>query len=263
MGFKGNSCFVFIYSRDLHISQMISKTASHVLDVYGSNQVWSRNGFIEAKVSLSGWALKLKNRPTLSNAMLFMHTRIPYCRVCPVGSDNQITAVLYGHNVWLEDSSGNVIRKRTNARKHFGSLRHFFYWDDLDMAYFVNYTFWNYFTFPALLINTSILWKEDKLGLLQAIFPENIPTHSKEQWFTFDVNTFRLTIQSCTAEIIGRFAHASHYIRKHETFNNMLIPTLRVMKLNPLNYPILSPILMDIKVHDFHISDKKKPLNHF
>jgi hypothetical protein len=56
------------------------------------------------------------------------------------------------------------------------------------MAYFANYAFWNYFRLPNLLLENRIEWNEKVNGVLSALFPDSIPTHSTVQEFHFDTN---------------------------------------------------------------------------
>jgi len=117
----------------------------------------------------------------------------PFCKITPIGDNPDISGVLDGHDVRLENSYGEVVAERKNARNYFPLGRRLFYWDDLDMAYFANYAFWNYFTFPALLMNEEIIWEEKSDTLLQAAFPDFIPTHNKMQSFHFDKASGLLT----------------------------------------------------------------------
>ena len=97
-----------------------------------------------------------------------------FSRITPIDRNRDISGVLDGPDVHLENSRGEVIRERKKARRYFPGGRRLFYWDDLDMAYFANYAMWNYLTLPALLMRKDIVWKEIEAGLLEAIFPEEI-----------------------------------------------------------------------------------------
>lgn len=145
---------------------MLSITAKKVIEAYGGTEVWNNSKYLEAEVSVKGLAFTLKRRPFLEHAKIKIGKL--FSKLTPIGKNKNITSVIAG---------------RKNARYYFSFGRRLFYWDDLDLAYFSNYTFWNYFTFPRLLMNENIIWTEKEPGLLEGIFPDSIPTHNKIQQF--------------------------------------------------------------------------------
>ena len=154
---------------------MKSKIAKKAIELYGGEQLWSKAKYIEAEVSTKGWAFTLKRRPFFKHVKLLMEIGKPFCKITPIGKNHDISGVLDGSDVRLENLHGEVLAERKNARKYFPFGRRLLYWDDLDMAYFANYAFWNYFTLPALLMNKEIIWEEKTDGVLQATFPDFFP----------------------------------------------------------------------------------------
>ena len=145
----------------------MNQTAQKALDAYGGQALWANAKTIEAEVSANGWAFTMKRRPFFEHAKIVMEIARPIARLTPIGKDPQITGVLDGQNVRLENPNGKVVAERQNARRYFpGGLGRLFHWDDLDMTYFANYAFWNYFTLPALLLREDIAWKELEPGRL-------------------------------------------------------------------------------------------------
>jgi hypothetical protein len=183
---------------------MKSNSAKKALELYGGEKSWSKAKYIEAEVSAKGWAFVLKRRPYFKHAKLFMEIHKPFCKITPVGKDKEICGVLDGENVRLENPQGQVLSQRENARDYFTFGRRMLYWDDMDMAYFANYAFWNYFTFPFLLMNEEIAWEEKSPEIIQATFPDAIPTHSKVQSFHFDAESGLLSQHDYTADIISK-----------------------------------------------------------
>jgi hypothetical protein len=122
------------------------------------------------------------------------------------------------------------------------------------MAYFANYAFWNYFTLPKLLMNPSIIWNELEPGLLEANFPESIPTHCKKQNFKFDMVNGNLIQHNYTAEIISGLANAAHVIVSHSKMNGLNVPSRRIVSPKLPNGKALGfPVLIDIQVHNYKI----------
>jgi len=110
----------------------------------------------------------LKRRPFFEHANIKMEIARPFSILTLIGKDKFISGVLDGNTVRLENTNGTTIAERINPRNFFPYGRKLIYWDDLDMAYFANYAFWNYFTLPNLLTNNSIEWTEKSDGFLQA-----------------------------------------------------------------------------------------------
>ena len=224
--------------------------------MYGGEALWSKTKYIEAEVTTKGWAFVLKGRPYFDHARLFMEVGKPFCKITPIDKNHSVSGILDGADVRLENSQGEIIAQRENARDYFTFGRRLFYWDNLDMAYFANYAFWNYFTFPALLMNKEIIWKEITKEILQATFPDSIPTHSKVQRFHFNTENGLLYQHDYTADIISKYATAANVILKHDKRNEVLFPSLR--RVTPRfgkGKPFKRPVLIDIEVHDFKLTN--------
>ena len=178
----------------------------------------------------------------------------PFCRITPIGRNREISGVLNGFDVHLETANSEVIRERKNARQYFPGGRRFFYWDDLDMAYFANYAMWNYLTLPALLMRKDIIWYEVEVGLLEAIFPKEIPTHNQKQRFRFDQETGLLLQHDYTAEVIGSLAKAAHVVLEHSESDGLKFTShRRVTPRSAKGKPSRGPTLIEITIHDYHL----------
>jgi len=235
---------------------MLSLTANKAIEAYGGTELWQSHKFIEAEVSVKGLAFTLKRRPFFEHAKIIMETRKPVSKITPIGKDKNISGILDGNDVRLENTNGTTIAERKNARDFFPFGRRLFYWDDLDMAYFANYAFWNYFTLPSLLLNNSIEWTEKAEGFLQAKFPDNFPTHNKVQEFHFDKITGLLIQHNYTADIISNLAKAANVIIDHRKTGNFIYPSSRlVTPRNGKGKALKRPILIDITVHNFRLTN--------
>lgn len=234
---------------------MLSNTAQRAIEAYGGAELWQSHQFIEAEVSAKGLAFTLKRRPVFERALIKMEIGRPYSTLTPIGKNKQISGVLEGHDVKLIDENSSVIEERKNARTYFPFGRRLFYWDDLDMAYFANYAFWNYFTLPRLLMNENIQWTEKTPGVLEAVFPDSIPTHNKIQEFHFHSISGRLIQHNYTAEIISKLATAANCVKEHELIDGFAFPSRRVVTpRSKKGVALKAPALIDITVHSFKLS---------
>jgi hypothetical protein len=230
-------------------------TAQRALDAYGGAEFWARARHIDAVVSVEGLAFRLKGRPFFRHAAIRMDVAQPQSRLMPIGRDSAVAGVLDGDSVSLQSADDTVITVRRNARSCFPSLRRTFRWDDLDMAYFANYAFWNYFTLPALLLREDIRWIEAAPGILDAEFPSSLPTHSARQRFTFDADTGLLTQHDYAVDIIHRRAKVANVAVEHAEHAGIRFPARRIATpLNSRGAPMRRPVLIDIHVHEFSVT---------
>lgn len=232
----------------------LSSTAQKAIDAYGGRQLWEESRFAKAEVSVEGALFTLKRRPFFKHARLELELDRPFSKITPIGTDSNITGVLDGIHVHLESRMGSVLGVRANARMYFPYRRRLFYWDAMDMAYFANYAFWNYFTLPKLLMNEDIKWIEKAPGNLKAFFPDNIPTHCREQEFIFDLSSGLLKQHNYTANVVSKLAKAAHVINAHKMGKTGLFPSERVVTpRNGRGKPLKGPKLIKIEVHDFQL----------
>ncbi|NTV99319.1 MAG: hypothetical protein HGA70_09165 [Chlorobiaceae bacterium] len=234
----------------------VSETAEKAIAAYGGRELWQKAEKLEVEVSAKGLAFVLKRRPFFNRVKMTESVHLPFSTLAPIGNDPKITGVLDGHDVRLEDRTGKVIAERKNAREFFRIGRRLFWWDDLDMSYFANYASWNYFTLPALLMRDDIGWKELEPGVLEARFPESIPTHSRVQLFRFDRGSGLLLQHDYTADIISPLARASNVVLKHtRNRDGLLYPSeRRVTPRGPEGKPLAGPVLIHLDIHDYRLA---------
>ena len=232
----------------------LSTTARRAIEAYGGEPLWRAARRIEAVVSAGGLAFVLKRRPEFGRAHIAMEVPQPRSRLSPIGRDPAITGSLEGPDVRLEGRGGQALASRKQARQAFAGWRRNLYWDDLDMSYFANYAFWNYFTLPRLLMTPEIDWSEIHPGRLRAIFPASIPTHSRVQDFHFDRDTGLLLRHDYTVEIMSRLATAANVAVAHAKQNGIAYPSRReVSPQKPWGGALGWPLLLWIDIHELSV----------
>jgi hypothetical protein len=232
----------------------LTTTAQKAVEICGGQEFWLNASRIEAEVSVHGLAFVLKHRPAFQHAKIEMEVQRPVVRLTPIGRDPTITGILDHGDVRLESHDGKTLAERKDARSYFRFGRRLFYWDDLDMAYFANYAFWNYFTLPRLLLDKRISWEETGPGNLQATFPTSIPTHCRTQQYRFDPTRGLLLQHNYTVDIISQLATAAHVIRDHKKQEGILYPSSRVVTPQKGGGGYRKgPVLIDITVHSFSV----------
>lgn len=232
----------------------MNHTAQKAIEAYGGQKLWAAAKFLEAEFSANGLAFTLKRRPSLNRVKITMAIGRPFSQITPIGKIPEISGILDGPDVRLENAAGEVIQARKNARRYFPGGRRIFFWDDLDMAYFANYAMWNYLTLPSLLSRDDIEWREVEFGLLEAVFPPEIPTHNRIQRFRFDKKSGLLLQHDYTADIISRFAKAAHVVLEHSENEGLCFTSKRrVTPRSAKGRPRRGPILIAIEVHAYRL----------
>jgi len=232
----------------------LSDTAARAVEAYGGEALWQRARRVTATASAHGLAFRLKQRPFFRRAALEVSVGRCWSRVQPIGKRSGVAGILDGGDVHLVDGDGHRVAERRHARAYFPSWRRHFRWDDLDMAYFANYAFWNYLTLPALLLSDAVAWQERAPGVLDATFPASIPTHSTQQRFHFDPDTGLLRQHDYTADVIGGFARAAHVIEAHATQDGVCYPSRRrVTPRAPGGSGLPGPTIIAIEIHALRV----------
>lgn len=231
----------------------MNNTIHKAVEAYGGKSLWQSASKIRAVVSASGWAFTIKRRPPIKHAQFLCHVHEPIAQLSSVGStSNGDVWLLEGEDVSRVSQGGESVDARKQARSYFPFGRRLLRWDDLDMAYFANYAFWNYLTLPALLMNSTITWSEVKPGVLSACFPTLLPTHSSKQQFTFSSETGLLDRYDYTAEVMAPFANAVNVVKEHSVMGGVYVASKRaVTPRGPFGSVLRAPLLVDINVHEF------------
>jgi hypothetical protein len=154
--------------------------------------------------------------------------------------------------VTIEDPDGAILDSW--ERPHPSPLSQIRAWNDLHLVFFCGFSIWNYLTTPFLLAQSDVgieelpPWHErdQQWRRLRAIFPPRIVTHSTEQIFYFDDKGLQ---RRTDHELLGM--RVAHYSWAHQTFCDIVVPTLRrSLQLHQNGDVISTPKLIDVEIFD-------------
>jgi hypothetical protein len=234
------------------------QTVHEAVEAHGGCELWNSIEALEAEVSARGFLFTAKHRPALSHVRMRAATREPRFSFFDFPKPGQRAELIGNDEVRILDSAGRIVAKREHPRAAFRGFRRLFFWDDLDFTYFGGYATWNYLTTPFLLLREGfIIANVDLLpgtpasfARLQVTFPDDIPTHSRRQIFTFDDRRL-LHRLDYTAEVVGGWARAAHLCDEYRLFGGINAPTRRrVLPLPFGNKPLPGPTLVALEIHD-------------
>ncbi len=226
------------------------------IEAHGGQGRWESAEGVVVRVSAGGFAFrsKLQGPATFEARVLTSGQQV---EVRPWKELGQ-RGLFDSGSVRIESDDGQLLAERAEPRLAFSSIRHRFWWDQLDMLYFASYALWTYVSVPFVLTRSEYAVSELEPWLengetwrrLAVSFPADVHTHSREQTFYFDASGL-LRRHDYTAEPFGSWAKAAHYCTDHRDFDGFLLPTIRrVYRRGPDNRPRARPRLVWIDVLD-------------
>ena len=236
----------------------------NAIKAHGGLEKWRSLLEIVIRARSGGVALPMRfQRSAYKSYEAHIFTAEPRTVVTPFAGAGQ-KGIFEGDSVMILGSNDEVIEERKNPRMMFKSLRRKFYWDNLDALYFGGYALWNYLNLPFLLASPDIAVKEMEsreedgkvLRRVHAIFPDNMPTHCKEQIFYFDSENL-LFRHDYTAEVFGTWAKAAHYSSRYKDCGGLLVPVRRrVFPRKSSGHPLRLITLVSIDIDEVKLISK-------
>jgi hypothetical protein len=210
-----------------------------VLAAHGGRGAWESASEVSARLRSWGLALTMKRA---AEPFRRYEARVsvgePRTVISPYPGG---VGVYERDSVWIEGPGGAVVERRDEMRRRFPGLRRRLWWDPLDALYFAGYALWNYFNTPLLLTRCEI---DERGSTLRVRFPPDVPSHARTSVFHFDERRL-LTRLDYTAEVFGKWARAKHVCSAHRTFDGLVVPTVRRVRLRGIGGPVLVAIDVD------------------
>lgn len=205
-----------------------------VLAVYGGRERWTQARTVRATFSAGGVSLLSKGQLPLHHVPVAAELDFPRVRIEGLAG-RQTVAWLEGDSARIASRRGETLATRGDARAAFRSVRRFFWWDRLDVTYFLGYTLWNDLTLPRLLLRQDVEWSALDESTLLARFPPAIPTHSVDQTFRFDRETGLLRRHEYTLGGLDPWIRAVTVVTRHRESDGVMYPCRRVTTLSRPN----------------------------
>jgi hypothetical protein len=234
----------------------LSPTAARALKAYGGQRVWKDAVRVDSTVTVGGFLFQLKGINIPAHARITVDVHRPHTVIEPVDESGD-TGVLDGFSVMIISPSGRILDQRDDAREHLQNASVSTKWDRLNLAYFLGYAFWGYYSLPYQLIRTDIEWTEFGDGALQADYGTKLPVHSRIQRFWFDKKTGLLRRNDYTPVAASPDVRAANVIFEHALSNGIPYPSKRRVKMSLAQYGWVLPLpdFITIDVERWQLSD--------
>jgi hypothetical protein len=232
------------------------------MDAHGGLDRWNAVRALDVRASLTGYLYTLKEQPAgMVDRLFHVDAHAPAVTASPFGATGHV-----GHfrpdRVWATDGKGAVVDDIADPRATFdGQLKS--RWSDLQLLYFNGYALWNYVSSPFLLSRPGFGLTErapvqeagETWRRLHVVFPDDVPTHSREQTFYFNEQGLLQRLDYVT-DIAGGVA--AHYTSDHVWFGGLLFPTLRrvVLRAGDQSLPG-KPTAVLLQISDILVTDKE------
>lgn len=207
------------------------KLLGNVIEAHGGLHRWNSFTTLSAHLSQGGiiWPLKGKGG-MLDEVDIQIKLHHPWTSHSPFGAPGKRTAVT-PQRVAISTADGALAEEALQPRASFEGHQLATPWSDVQLAYFVGYAIWNYFTMPFTLaapgfgVTELSPWEEDGQvwHRLQVTFPPELATHSPVQTFYFS-NEGLLRRHDYEVDISGG-APAVHYLSEHVSVQGITVPT--------------------------------------
>lgn len=212
----------------------VQAVLERALAAHGGEDLWRGLDGLEAQLSASGFLFSAKGRPPLRHMRMRASATEPRFTFFDYLQPGWCGEWIGDAEVRIVDAEGKVVARRERPREAFRGLRRQFRWDALDFLYFGGYATWNYLTTPFLFLRPGFAFEllpplegpQGRIERIAAIFPPDIPTHSRRQVFYFDGQGL-LTRLDYTAEVVGGWAHAAHLCEAYRDFDGLKAATKR------------------------------------
>jgi hypothetical protein len=204
------------------------------IEAHGGLERYRSAGAVTATIRSGGLAFAMRfKRKALAHFEGRIATEGPRTVLSPYPGPGR-RGIFERDRVWIESESGEVLAERQAPRAAFRGVRRNPWWDHLDLLHFAGYALWNYLSTPFMFkrdgfeLEEREPWTQDgeRWRRLHVTFPDDIPTHSREQDFYFDERGL-LRRLDYTAEVFGNWAKAAHVCWDHKSFDGLVVPTCR------------------------------------
>jgi hypothetical protein len=225
------------------------------LDAAGGLDRWKGLSRFTAYLSIKGELVDKNGKAGLLSELV--------AEGCAQSQSLRLTGFITPNKCWtyrpdrvaIENLDGTTLQDRNNPQAAFDSCRTS--WDDLDFAYFLGFSLWNYLTAPFLLALPGVkteelsIWREngEMWRRLAAAMPPSIVTLAPRQTFYFDSASLQRRLDYNAIDTNGP-QMAQHFSAHHE-FSGIIVPTLsRCRELQPDGSLDAKRAFIDIEIFD-------------
>ena len=223
-----------------------------IMQAHGGFNRWQQVESVQVDINIFGPILITRFKsPWLSNITANIFTDRPYVSFHNF-PEQDMTSIFDGFDVYIYNANDRVISEKNFSADTSLKNKARLHWDHMDLVYFLGHAMWNYICTPFML-NTEHFdcvqgddWLDKdgrRLNTLDVRFPENIPSHCRQQTFYFNQQSLLQRIDYRT-DSFGPVSIGTHYCDHHKTVDGFVFPTHRQVFPRLWNGKALRPLKM-------------------
>jgi hypothetical protein len=224
------------------------------VEAHGGLARWSRVASVKIEVSITGGIWYVKGRPdVLKDIVMVIDTERQWVGTSFVGRDRH--TVFEPGEVTIRGINGVVEEVRKGPEGSFDGQTTETPWDDVQVAYFSGEALWTYINAPFIFTQDRFKSEEiDSLEIggetwrrLKVIFPEEIKSHTREQFFCYGPDGL-LRRHDYTVDILGG-ATGLNFASDYREIDGIMFPTKRRVFAYEGDYQLVpEPLLVAVDI---------------
>ena len=204
------------------------------IEAHGGLERWRRIREVSATARIGGVVLAERGQEAFLRlpTRVSVDTRAPGVTFQPFLTPGQRGVYAPGRTS-VEGLDGEILQALDDPRGSFRSLAKGAPWGDTQLAYFVGYAMWMYFTFPFSLLSEGVHveeaapWVEagETWRALKLTFPEGFASHSRQQRLYFDADGL-IRRNDYQVEVAGS-PWVAHYVSHYQVVDGLAFAARR------------------------------------
>jgi hypothetical protein len=224
------------------------------VEAHGGQNRWNEVSSIKVDVSITGAIWYVKGQPdVLKDVVMAVDTRQQRVVTSFVGQDRQ--TVFEPGQVVIYGPDGRIEQTRNDPEVSFRGQTTETPWDAVQVAYFSGEALWTYLNTPFLFTQErfkseeidSIQVEDETWRRLRVLFPDEVKTHTQEQFFCFGADGL-LRRHDYTVDILGG-ATGLNYASEYREIDGLMFPTKRRVYAYEGDYQLVpEPLLVAVDI---------------
>ena len=239
----------------------MSVLVERIIKAHGGRKRWLGVEQVLATASLTGleFASRLQGQP-LQGVEVAASAGEPRVTLSPFPEAGQV-GVFHPSQARIQRDDGEVVASRSAPGAVFRSMRHWFWWDRLDVLYYTGMLLWQNLCLPFTLLRSGCRFEElepvEAAGgegtwqRLRVVYPADIPSFAPEQVFYADSTGLVRRIDYApalygswfrVAQFMDSFESASGLVFAQERKAYPCLPNSHAVRLVPFSVLSLSDV---------------------
>ncbi len=217
----------------------MTELRDRIIEAHGGEAGWARVQQVMARVSMGGVEFTSRFHPTpLRDVEVTASTAAPIVSFAPFPMEGH-TGHFQPSRVWVEDAGGAVQAERAAPGATFRTLKHWFWWDHLDLLYYCGLTLWQAMVLPFTLLRSGcdleelspVESPEGRLYRLRVALPADVPGFASEQIFHADASGLVRRVEYAP-QLYGAWMRVVQMLDGYEPCDGLMCATRR--RIHPL-----------------------------